>query len=197
MMPGMTKGDVKAAGEASASAVRATLESVEQTLALGGAMGQLARPGELIALDGELGAGKTQFVRGMARALLEDHAAVASPTFVMVHEYGSITTGPATGCALVHVDAYRVGNPGELETLGWTGPGGGELAAGAIVVVEWAGRIEPALGKDMLRIRLEHAGDQRRLVTITPLGGWRDRAQAIRQCLASIGAALHDEADGV
>jgi tRNA threonylcarbamoyladenosine biosynthesis protein TsaE len=173
------------------------LTSVEQTLSLGGVIAALARPGELIALDGELGAGKTQFVRGMARVLLEDGGAVASPTFVMVHEHGPIAVGAAKGGVLVHVDAYRVTGAGDLETLGWTAPGGGELAHGAIVVVEWASRIEPALGPDLLRVALEHAGDRRRIVTITARGTWSDRIEAARVGLAFLGASFHGADQGV
>ncbi|MCC6682806.1 MAG: tRNA (adenosine(37)-N6)-threonylcarbamoyltransferase complex ATPase subunit type 1 TsaE [Phycisphaeraceae bacterium] len=139
-------------------------ESVEQTVAVGRAIGAMTRPGEVIALIGELGAGKTQFVRGLAEALNIDPRKVSSPTFVLVHEYeGGLAP-------LVHIDAYRMRSPGELEELGFE-----ELCQGAVTAVEWADRVLEAVGEDRLQVHLDHAGDQQRRLTFKLFGAWRDR----------------------
>jgi len=160
---------------------RGRLCGVAWTMALGAAAARVARVGDVIALDGELGVGKTRFVRGMAQALLGDDAAVASPTFVLVHEYGPIARGAAEGATLVHVDAYRIHSGADLETIGWTSAGGGELAEGAIVVVEWAGRVEAALGDKALRVSLEHAGEHERVFEMRGGGDWAKRMKGMRK----------------
>ena len=103
------------------------------------------RPGDFVALDGDLGAGKTTFVRGVARGLGIDPERVSSPTFVNMQSY------PYAGGSLVHVDAWRIENLQLLESLGWD-----ELLAArdTIVIVEWASRIEVALPAARLHIRL-------------------------------------------
>src|SRR5262245_47994123 len=84
--------------------------SEAETLLLGGALGSLLRGGDVVLLDGPLGAGKTTLVRAVAAGMGLDTGAVASPTFVVVHEYGD---------RLVHVDAYRLGSAEDLDSLGW------------------------------------------------------------------------------
>lgn len=137
-------------------------------MAVGRAVAALARPGEVVALDGELGAGKTQFVRGMAEALGAGPDQVASPTFVLVHEY------EGGRLPLVHVDAYRMGGADELVELGFD-----ELRDGAVVAVEWAARVGEALGDDRLEVFIEHAGGHKRLITFTARGAWADRANQL------------------
>jgi len=142
--------------------------SVNQTMSLGREIAAMSRAGDIIALIGELGAGKTQLVRGLAEGLGISPSKVASPTFVLVHEYEPPFDGPM----LVHVDAYRMKTAAELETIGW----GDEFREGAVVVVEWADRIPDALGDDRLEIELSHLGDEHRLVTCRAFGNWRNRA---------------------
>ena len=114
------------------------------------------RPGDVVALHGILGAGKTCFVRGLAEGLGLDPVAVSSPTFVLWHVYGDPTR-------LVHVDAYRVADADELSCLGFE-----EVldAADAIVAIEWAERLESILPAECVDVTLEHAGPDTREITI-------------------------------
>jgi tRNA threonylcarbamoyladenosine biosynthesis protein TsaE len=132
-----------------------------ETEAAGLELGQVLKVGDIVLLTGELGAGKTTFVRGMARGT-GSHALVASPTFQLVRVYpGRIQLG--------HVDLYRIENPIELADLGLE-----ELADSGAVVVEWADRIasppvgrsgEAGLGTDNFAvIEIEHLGGDRRLL---------------------------------
>lgn len=121
--------------------------SPETTREAARALGRSIGPGGLVlALTGPLGAGKTAFARGLAEALGIPPALVASPTFVIAHEY----EGPA-GQSLAHVDLYRVASVGELEAAGFLDL----LEPGAVVVVEWADRFPEALPSDRLELRIE------------------------------------------
>ncbi len=157
-------------------AVVITSGSVEHTMEIGRAIALAAEPGDVIAVDGELGAGKTQLVRGMAMGLGIGPERVSSPTFVISHEY---EPEDAALPVLVHVDAYRLAGPGDLDSIGW-GEGGQELRDGAIVAIEWAQRVMPALGDDLLHVQIVHAPGGRRL-TITPYGNWKTRALTLTQ----------------
>ncbi|MCB1071364.1 MAG: tRNA (adenosine(37)-N6)-threonylcarbamoyltransferase complex ATPase subunit type 1 TsaE, partial [Kiritimatiellae bacterium] len=113
-------------------------------------------PGAVVALHGELGAGKTCFVQGMAAGLGID-GPVTSPTFTLLHEYGEPVR-------LIHMDAYRLSGPEEAEDLGfeeW-------LERGAILAVEWPERISPLLPSHTLHIYLELGEDvEERVLRIT------------------------------
>ncbi len=158
-----------------------TSHQLHETLDLGHRIGLLCKAGDLIALDGELGAGKTQFVRGLARGLRLESAAVSSPTFVIMHEYVLEATGAddLVPVPLVHLDAYRITGPEDLATVGFDD----ELRDQAVTVVEWASRLEAHLGPDRLHILMEHAGDDTRRITLTPLGAWLDRATQLQALL--------------
>ncbi len=163
-------------------------QSVEQTQAIGRVIGGQARAGDLIALIGELGAGKTQLVRGLAMGMGCDPATVASPTFVMVHEYlsapipGAVPGAGRSGLVLVHIDAYRLKGREDLESIGWDQTGT-ELSHGAVVAIEWADRLDSALGEHRLEVRLAHHGEDRRAVVVLAKGGWRGRMAALRSAL--------------
>jgi len=111
--------------------------------------------GEVVLLSGELGAGKTAFVRGLARGLGVDPDEVASPTFVLLTRYPG-------RLALHHADLYRLrgdGDEGELGLAELPGPGG-------VLAVEWAERLSRGVWPNAIRVRLEHAGEDRRRVRI-------------------------------
>lgn len=147
--------------------------SVDQTLAVGAAVGRLCRPGDVVALIGELGAGKTQFVRGMASGMGLDPRQVSSPTFVLAQEYVSADESRV----LVHIDAYRLRGGDELSSLGWVGLGG-DLPDGAVLAIEWADRVAEALGEDRLEVQIVHTPSGRRL-TLRPHGAWVARMRMI------------------
>src|SRR5690349_20654727 len=90
--------------------------SPEYTQALGRSLARVLAPGDVILLEGDLGAGKTTFVRALASGLGIDPGTVSSPTFVMVNQYRPAAPGSPE---LVHVDAYRLRSPDDLDSLGW------------------------------------------------------------------------------
>jgi tRNA threonylcarbamoyladenosine biosynthesis protein TsaE len=127
--------------------------SVEGTVALGRQLAEHLRPGDIVALYGNLGAGKTHLVKGIARALGVEEAAVSSPTFTIVQEY-------AGEVPIYHIDAYRVETPDEFYELGYEDYFYGD----GLCLIEWPGRVEALLPDDALRLRLTHqGGDWRRI----------------------------------
>lgn len=126
--------------------------SEEETAAAGEQLASRLGAGDVVLLYGELGAGKTAFVRGLARGLGASESEVSSPTFTLIQEY----TGRVP---LYHVDLYRL-EPKEVEELGLE-----ELVSGdGIVAIEWAERWH-GRPDDAIEVRLEHAGeDERRIV---------------------------------
>ena len=127
-------------------------DSVQETEQAGEALGRELGPGRVVALYGGLGAGKTAFVRGLARALGVD-GPVTSPTFTIVNEYD----GPVP---LFHFDMYRLRSPGELFDIGWDD----YLARGGVVAVEWSENVEEALEEGTLRVYITREGDGRRRI---------------------------------
>ncbi len=139
-------------------------DSEEATRAIGRRFGAGLRPGDVVGLVGPLGAGKTQFVKGIAAGLgVGDERRVNSPTFVLVQEY-------AGAVRLYHVDAYRLSGAKELETVGFA-----EMCdRRGVVVVEWADRVREAMPESTIWVQIEPAGERERRITIG--GQWRDRS---------------------
>ena len=132
--------------------------SVKQTEAVAADLAATLRGGECLALYGDLGAGKTRFVRGLVRGLGGNARAVSSPTFVLLNVYD---TGRLT---VYHLDAYRVGGADDFEAIGFTEL----LQQGGVVVVEWAERVEPLLPRDRIDVRIEPVGEIQRRIDIRP-----------------------------
>jgi len=135
--------------------------SPEETLEIGRRIGRSARPGDVLALVGDLGSGKTVLAKGIAEGLGAARAReVISPTFVLCREYldGRIP--------FYHLDAFRLRGPADLEQIGSDEMFGGE----GLSAVEWADRAPQALPQDHLEVRLEVTGDQTRRLTFTPHG---------------------------
>jgi tRNA threonylcarbamoyladenosine biosynthesis protein TsaE len=132
--------------------------SEEETADLAARLASTLRPGSVVLLTGDLGAGKTAFVRGMAAGLGLDPEDVSSPTFTLVQEY----RGPTT---LYHVDLYRL-DGSEAEELGLE-----ELtASGGITAIEWAEKLPTRL-PDAISVTIEDGGEDRREIRITRESG--------------------------
>jgi tRNA threonylcarbamoyladenosine biosynthesis protein TsaE len=156
--------------------------SVEDTKAVAAALASVARPGDLIVLAGEMGAGKTAFAQGFAAALGVIDA-VTSPTFTLVHTYEG-------RYRVHHADVYRLERLSEVADLAL-----GELLDDddAVVLVEWGDVVASSLGADLLTVRLEPVDldqPELRLVTVTAAGaGWTRRWPQIQAALAAWVAA--------
>ena len=122
--------------------------SVADTERVAGEVAARLASGGVVALEGDLGAGKTQFVRGLVRALGGDARQVHSPTFVLLHEYAL-----ANGRRLFHLDAYRVAGPADFDAIGFD-----ELLsaveAGDVMAVEWPSRVAELIPPSAVRVTL-------------------------------------------
>ena len=136
-----------------ASGETVTTHSEEETLALGERLAKTLTPGTFVLLHGDLGAGKTAFVRGLAAGLGIDPDEVSSPTFVLVQQY----RGPVP---LTHVDLYRLDSAAAVDDLGLE-----ELAAGGVLAVEWAERL-PRPVDGSVSVKIEDLGGDTRRITI-------------------------------
>ena len=133
--------------------------SVEETWALAGEVAATLKPGDVVCLEGDLGAGKTTFTQGLARALGVS-GRVTSPTFCIVQEHRASSPDSAVGL-LVHMDLYRLHGEDDVLAIGWED----YLAQGAVLVVEWPERAGSLVPPDARRIAFRHLeGDERRLV---------------------------------
>ena len=129
-------------------------DSEAETRAIAAALAPSLEPGAVILLSGDLGAGKTAFVRGLAEGLGLDPDDVTSPTFTLVHEYRG------GRLPLIHVDLYRLDHA-ELEEIGLDQ----DLAARGVIAVEWAERLTRGV-VDAIAIRISDEGEDRRAITI-------------------------------
>ena len=133
--------------------------SVEETERLGADLAARLSAGAIVAFTGDLGAGKTAFVRGMARALGIPER-VTSPTFTIVNDY------EGEGRPLFHFDLYRLGSAGELFDIGWED----YLARGGVCAVEWSERAPEAM-EDAVWVDIRRGGhDGQRVIEISGKG---------------------------
>ena len=159
--------------------VVATTASVDATRELAGAVASLARPGDVIVLAGDLGAGKTAFVQGFGRGLgVTDR--ITSPTFTLVHVYEG-------RLPVHHLDVYRLEQMNEALDLGLPEM----LDEGGVVLIEWGDAILPMLPHDLLEVRLTFgAGDDDRHVAFRAVGqAWALRTDALAGVLTPWQAA--------
>ena len=138
-------------------AIKRTVKTEDEMLALGKCIAERLGKHGFLALYGDLGAGKTVFARGVARAFGVDH--VSSPTFTIVCEY-------PTEPKLYHFDAYRLSDADELYAIGFSD----YLREDALLLMEWANLVADALPKDRLDVTIEGSGMMERTVTIEPHG---------------------------
>ena len=131
------------------------VKSVEETWKLAGEFADELKPGDVVCLEGDLGAGKTTFTQGLA-AHLGARRAVTSPTFCLVVEH------PTGRFLLVHMDLYRLHDPDDVLAIGWED----YLARGAVLFVEWPDRAGDLIPPSARHVRFEHlpdAPDSRRI----------------------------------
>ena len=143
------------------------LPTAEDTHALGRALAEALRPGDLVVLVGPLGAGKTALTQGIG-AGLEVREPVTSPTFVIarVHRGGRVP--------LVHVDAYRLGSVADVDDLDLDAS-----SAESVTVVEWGQGLVEQLADGHLEVRLDRRDDDVRTAVLVPHGhGWEERLAA-------------------
>ncbi len=155
-----------------------TTKNAEETQAVGAAIGAHLRVGDLVVLSGDLGAGKTTFTKGLARALGVTEP-VTSPTFTIVSEYDG-------RLPLAHVDVYRLDRIQELHDLGFE-----ELIEGHVTVIEWGEAIARVLPRDRIEVRLALGDDdEQRLVEVVVLGpAFDDRRLLLDAALAPLGSS--------
>ncbi|MDZ4086177.1 MAG: tRNA (adenosine(37)-N6)-threonylcarbamoyltransferase complex ATPase subunit type 1 TsaE [Tabrizicola sp.] len=147
------------------SALTLDLPSTADTEALGHRLATLAQPGDVILLEGPIGAGKSCLARAFIRSRLGREEEVPSPTFTLVQVY------EAPGADIWHADLYRLTHPDEVWELGLD-----DAFASAICLVEWPDRLGTHVPPDALRLRLEAKGDGRRAVLT---GGRNGLAKAL------------------
>jgi len=144
--------------------------SSEETKRLAVSLAPVLIPGDMLVLSGDLGAGKTTFVQGLAVGLGIAER-VTSPTFILMKEY------LGGRYPLMHLDIYRLGKIQDVIDLGydeWLDPS-------YVVAIEWGHMVEPLLPKDHLNVELRHGGGDIRTVTLTPKGPhWATRMDTVR-----------------
>ena len=151
--------------------------SREDTEAIAAAVASVLRPRDIIVLSGEMGAGKTAFTTGLARALgVDESDAVSSPTFTLVHSYGS------GRIPLVHADLYRLNTMGEVVDLGLAE----QADLGAVVVVEWGEVAESVLGSTLcIALGFDADDDESRTIGFSVTGhAWDNRWERVRAATA-------------
>ena len=139
--------------------IHVTTDSAAATRALGERLGGAARAGDVIALIGDLGSGKTVLTKGLAAGVGCDPNHVLSPTFVLMRQYEG-------RLPLYHFDAYRLAGPGDMLAIGAE-----EIFFGkGLCAVEWADRVMETLPADRLEIHMSVAGEESRKVRIVATG---------------------------
>jgi tRNA threonylcarbamoyladenosine biosynthesis protein TsaE len=151
----------------------------DYTLALAAGLADILQPGDVIALEGDLGAGKTTFVRGLATALSINPAHVSSPTFVFINHYPIPQgTHALSRGHLTHVDAYRLTSTEDLDALGWDrlfDPTTRRALDNSAAVIEWPRRIEPALPPDAAWIEISASAPTTRHLRLGLPANWEKR----------------------
>ena len=134
--------------------------SVADTERIASELARTLRGGECVALDGELGAGKTQFVRGLVIGLGGNGRAVSSPTYVLLNVYET------PRMKVFHLDAYRVGGADDFEAIGFAEL----LEQRGVVVVEWASRVRELLPSHTINVSITPLGTHDREIGISRVG---------------------------
>ncbi|MBL7068416.1 MAG: tRNA (adenosine(37)-N6)-threonylcarbamoyltransferase complex ATPase subunit type 1 TsaE [Candidatus Omnitrophica bacterium] len=135
-------------------------KGIDGTVGIGAKLGRLLKGGDVVALVGELGSGKTTLVKGIAEGLgVKDSRYVNSPSFVIIKEYRG-------NLPLYHFDIYRLDSPSDMETVGYRE----YFYADGVSVIEWADKIKELLPDEYLNIELSIKGKSEREIKIIPKG---------------------------
>lgn len=155
----MAKGDSERDLSAQSGVMKEfTTHSAEETTALGRKLATELKPGGIVLLRGDLGAGKTTLVKGIAEGFQAAEAdRVTSPTFTLIHEY----RGPQV--TLYHIDLYRIDTPRELDTLALDDL----MDANSVLLIEWGEKFERFRRERDVEIAIEHRGGDERVVLMT------------------------------
>ena len=147
--------------------------SAEQTQRLGARLGRLLRPGDVLCLSGDMGAGKTVFSAGVGRGWGAVHP-LTSPTYNLVHQHQR----PTDSALLFHLDCYRLHSEAEVDTIGFDDI----LEQNGVVVIEWAERISGALPAERLWLELRVIEENRRNLLLEASGQrYEDLIQQFRR----------------
>jgi tRNA threonylcarbamoyladenosine biosynthesis protein TsaE len=134
--------------------------STSETIRTGKRLGRLLEPGDVVALVGDLGTGKTQFIKGLAEGAGVGKATyVSSPSFTLINEYSG-------RIPFYHIDLFRLESEKEVEDLGLEEyvPGNG------ITAIEWADKVSSLLPEELLLVKIHYTGEHSRTIDITPKG---------------------------
>lgn len=137
--------------------------SVAQTIRIGQRLGELLQHGDVVALRGDLGAGKTHLIKGIVQGLGSTDV-VNSPSFVLINQYRA--GAQRGGMPIYHADLYRIERPAELYGVGLEEA----LDGDGVCLIEWAERAEALLPDDRLDVHLSHLSETKRVVRFTPCG---------------------------
>ena len=134
------------------------LASEQETIAFAKEFASQLQGGSILLLDGDLGAGKTCFVRGLCEGLGGDPRQVSSPTFAILQEYTI-----EDGLTLIHIDAYRLSGEEELESIGWD-----EYVAdqNVVIAIEWPSNIANAIPSNAILLKFDHIDMHTREITL-------------------------------
>lgn len=134
-------------------------KSTSETIKIGKHIGSLLKAGDIVALIGELGAGKTQFIKGLAAGAGVKKTEISSPSFILINEYsGKIL--------FYHIDLYRINEEREAKELGLEE----YFQSEGITAIEWADKIPSILPHDLLMVRINYGGKNSRTIEITGRG---------------------------
>ncbi len=137
--------------------------SVAQTMRVGQRLGELLQRGDVVALRGDLGAGKTHLIKGIVQGLGSTDM-VNSPSFVLINQYRA--GARHSGMPIYHADLYRIERPAELHGVGLEEA----LDGTGVCLIEWADRAEALLPDERLDVHLGHLSETKRVVRFTPHG---------------------------
>ena len=167
-------------------------QSEQETQSWAEALGRSLHAGDVVGLEGPLGAGKTCFVRGLLVGRGGMAADVSSPTFVIMQEYPC-----GVGRTLAHLDAYRVRGAEDMESVGWEEMLAGDTKGDLMVAVEWPSRISESMPELWIEVKIEHLGTrERRLAFCCPaeladrLDGIVRKIESPRHTCPSCGAVI-------